>query len=230
VASFTNITLEYTGTYQDKFGIEVIKIFNDFDVISFKLGIYKFTTSYFDNFQLDDYQSYNPKQLQRFTLKPVDIYESDEKIYELKDFDLSFSIPVTILNRKTEKTTNSKLYIKLAIRMVDDDNRISLNISINGNEFSATSSIFEGAADQINKQIDDEFVIKNCYWCLYSDYSVSGQAIAGSMLCFLEHKDQYLKVKNKADYMDLPNDIPRVQEIYSCESFQPRKLGTGYRG
>jgi len=230
VASFTNITLEYIGTYQDKFGIEVIKVLNDFDVISFKLGNLRFTSRYFDDFELEDYQSFTPEQLERFSLKPVDIYGSDEKVFELKNFNLSFSIPVTILNRKTEQTTNSELYIKLTIKMVDDDTRIFLKISNNGKEFSATSSLFEGAADQINKQIDGQFVIKNCFWCLYSDYSVYGQGLVGSMLCFLKHKDQYLKVKDKEEYMELPNDVPRVQEIYFCNSFEPRKPGTGYRG
>jgi len=222
--------VEYKGTYQDKFGTEEIKIINDFKDISFKIGDFNFVGRHFDDFELDGYDNFIAEQLKRFTFKPIDIYQSDKKVYELKNFILSFTIPATILNLKTKQTSNSNLFIKLDINTTDNDTKIFLKLAYNGKEFSATSGLFEGAADQINKQIDSEFVIKNCFWCLYSDYSVFGQGLAGSMLCFLKYKDEYLKVKGKDEYMELPNDIPLVQEIYYCDSFEPRRQGTGYRG
>jgi hypothetical protein len=230
VTRFSNKTVEYKGTYQDKFGTEEINIINDFKDISFKVGEFNFVGRNFDDFELDGYDNFTPEQLKRFTFKPIDIYQSDKKVNELKNFILAFTIPVTILNLKTERTIKSDLFIKLDINTVDNDTKIFLKIVYNGKEFSATSSLFEGAADQINKQIDGEFVIKNCFWCLYSDYSVYGQGLAGSMLCFLKYKDRYLEVKDKDEYMELPNDIPSIQEIYYCDSFEPRKPGTGYRG
>jgi hypothetical protein len=230
VASFSNKTVEYKGTYQDKFGTEEINIINDFKSISFKLGDFNFISRHFDDFFLDGYGTFTPEQLKRFIFKPIDIYQSDEKVYELKNFILSFTIPVTTFNLKTKQATNSNLSIKLDIKSVDNETQIFLKIVYNDREFSGTSSLFEIAADQINKQIDGEFIIKNCFWCLYSDYSVYGQGLAGSMLCFLKYKDKYLKVKDKDEYMELPNDIPSVQEIYYCDSFEPRKPGTGYRG
>jgi hypothetical protein len=222
--------VEYKGTYQDKFGTEEISIINDFKDISFKLGEFNFVSRNFDDFELDGYDNFTPEQLKRFTFKPIDIYQSYKKVNELKDFTLAFAIPVSVLNLKTKRTIKSDLFIKLDINTVDNDTKIFLKIIYNGKEFSATSSLFEGAADQINKQIEGEFVIKNCFWCLYSDYSVYGQGLAGSMLCFLKYKDKYLKVKDKDEYMELPNDIPSIQEIYYCDSFEPRKPGTGYRG
>jgi hypothetical protein len=230
VASLTNETVEYKGTYQDKFGIEEITIINDFKDISFKLADFNFVGRHFDDFELEGYDNFTPEQVKRFTFKPIDIYQSDKKVYELKNFILSFSIPVTALNLKTKQTTNSNLFIKLDINTVDNDTRIFLKIVYNSKEFLGTSSLFEGAADQINRQIDGEFVIKNCFWCLYSDYGVAGQGLAGSMSCFLKYKDEYLQIKGKDEYMELPDDTPRVQEIYSCDSFEPRKPGTGYRG
>jgi hypothetical protein len=222
--------VEYKGTYQDQFGTEEVTIINDFEEISFKLGDFNFVGRHFDDFELDGYENFTPKQLERFTFTPIDIYQTDKKAYLLKNFVLAFTIPTTILNLKNKVTINSALFIKLDIHTVDNDSRIFLKIVYNGVDFSATSSLFEGAADQINKQISGEFVVKNCFWCLYSDYSVYGQGLAGSMFCFLKYKDEYLKVKDKDEYMKLPNDIPSVQEIYYCDSFEPRKMGTGYRG
>lgn len=222
--------MKYKGTYQDSFGIEEVTIANDFTDISFKLGDFNFVGRHFDDFELNDYENFSAEQLKRFTFKSINIYQSDKKSYELKDFILSFTIPVTILNLETKQTTSSNLFIKLDINSIDNDTKIFLKIVYNDQEYSGTSSVFEGAADQINKQINGEFTIKNCFWCLYSDYSVYGQGLAGSMLCFLKYKDQYLKVQSKDDYMELPNDVPLIQEIYTCDSFDPRKSGTGYRG
>lgn len=224
------MTVEYKGTYQDKFGTEEITIINDFKDISFKLGDFNFKGRNFDDFELDDYEKFTPEQLKRFIFKSYNVYQSDKKIYELKNFILSFSIPVTILDLETKQTSNSALFIKLDISTVDNDTRIFLKLVYNNKEFLGTSSLFEGAAEQLNKKIDGKFIIKNCFWCLYSDYSVYGQGLAGSMLCFLNYKNEYLKVKCKDEYMELPTNIPMVQEIYYCDSFEPRRPRTGYRG
>ncbi len=222
--------MKYKGTYQDRFGIEEVTIVNEFNAISFKLGEFNFVGRYFDDFELNGYDNFTPEQLIRFTFKPINKYQSDKKAYELKNFSLSFTIPVTILNLQTKQTTISKLFTNLDINSIDKDTKIFLKIIYNGKEYSGTSSLFEGAADQINRQIQGEFTIKNCFWCLYSDYSVYGQGLVGSMLCFLKYKDQYLLVQNKDEYMELPNDVPLVQEIYRCDSFEKRTSGTGYRG
>jgi hypothetical protein len=224
--------LKYHGTYQDKFGTEEIILDNDYKNFSFKLGDFNFIGRHLDDFELEAYDSYKQEQLKRFTFKPINIYQSDKKVYELKDFVISFVVPVTILNLTSKKVDPADLFVKIKVDAdsVDNGTRIFLKIAHERKDFSGTGSFFEIAADQINKQIDGAFVIKNCFWCLYSDYSVYGQGLAGSMLCFLKYKDKYLKVKSKDEYIELPNDIPLVQEIYHCDSFEPRKPGTGYRG
>lgn len=224
------MTVKYKGIYQDGFGIDEVVIVNDFNSISFKLGDFNFVGRYFDDFELEGYESFTPEQLKRFTFKPVDVYQSDKKVYELKNFSLSFNVPVTVLELKTKQTAQSNLFINLHINFIDNETKICLRISYNGQEYAGAGSLFELAANQINNQIKGEFTIKNCFWCLYADYSVFGQGLAGSMLCFLQHKEQYLKVQNKPEYMELPDDLPLVQEIYSCDAFEPRKSGTGYRG
>ena len=56
-----------------------------------------------------------------------------------------------------------------------------------------------------------------------------GQALFGGMLCFANQKTTYLKVKNKAMYMDLTSEKMLVQETFSCEEFEFRGDDLGYR-
>jgi hypothetical protein len=230
VASLKDNLVKYIGTYQDSNGIEEVTIINNFKNISFRLGEFNFVGRYFDDFELIGYDNFTLEQLKRFTFRTVNIYKSERIGFELINFILTFSIPITILNLETKQLIPTSLLIKLNINSKDNDTKIILKLIYNDMEYSGTSSLFEGAAQQINEQIKGEFTIKNCFWCLYSDYSVYGQGLAGSMLCFLKFKDQYLKVKNKDDYMEMPTDVPLIQEIYSCDSFETRKPGTGYRG
>ena len=82
--------------------------------------------------------------------------------------------------------------------------------------------------------INIEYKFKNCYGCLYSDYSPYGVGFFGSMLCFKEQKSNYLKVSNnfsKKDFFDLmEKGCHNVPETFCCNDFNIRKRGTGYRG
>ncbi|SHM14971.1 DUF6304 family protein [Chitinophaga sp. CF418] len=92
-------------------------------------------------------------------------------------------------------------------------------------------SQFEGVFEILREKLPENIDIKTCYTCLYSDYSVYGNDIFGTMLCFRNAKDKYVKVKDKDEYMDMMDDFDRiVQETYLCEDFTPRIKGTGYRG
>jgi hypothetical protein len=92
------------------------------------------------------------------------------------------------------------------------------------------SGHIEGAFDVLREQLGDRYKFKNCYGCLYGDYSVYGSGAFGSMLCYVNQKNEYKKVKTKDEYMNLTNDFAIVQEIYCCDKFETRKAGTGYRG
>jgi hypothetical protein len=223
--------MEYEGTYQDRFGTAKIKVLNDFKEISFRLGEFNFFCgNSFDDFELSNHDKFSKESLERFTFKTWNVYQSERKIFTLKNFILYFSVPVTLLNFKKEYISMSLLHIKIDIQENEWENTISLTISHNDNEYSGKSDLFEVAAWQINKQVEGKFIIKSCFWCLYSDYGVAGQGMTGLLQCFLTYKDKYLKVKRKDQYMKLPIGTPVVQEIYSCDSFEPRKKGIGYRG
>ena len=90
---------------------------------------------------------------------------------------------------------------------------------------------FESIFYRFEKQLPQNTYIKCCYNCLYSDYSPFGNEIFGAMLCFKNIKDQYLKVKNKGEFMEIQTMYDEaVQETYLCSEFKQRIAGTGYRG
>lgn len=90
---------------------------------------------------------------------------------------------------------------------------------------------FEGVFERLRGKLPADIVIKTCYTCLYSDYGVAGSDIFGSMLCFRNVKETYLKVTSKDNYMDMMDNFDRfVQETYLCEDFVIRSGDVGYRG
>jgi len=67
-----------------------------------------------------------------------------------------------------------------------------------------------------------------CLTCRYSDYSPAGHGLAG-MRCHRGAKAQYLAVRSKRDYWNVPV-TEDVLETYLCPEYEPRIPGTGYRG
>lgn len=67
-----------------------------------------------------------------------------------------------------------------------------------------------------------------CLTCQYSDYSPGGNGLTG-MRCHRDAKEQYLAVRSKGDYWDVPV-TESVPEFYLCPEYEPRVAGTGYRG
>ena len=65
---------------------------------------------------------------------------------------------------------------------------------------------------------------------MYGDYSVYGQSSFGSMLCFKNQKEEYSKVRTKAEYLKLGAPERYVQEVYCCDHYEIRKKSVGYRG
>ncbi|WP_310602879.1 DUF6304 family protein [Anaerosporobacter sp.] len=98
------------------------------------------------------------------------------------------------------------------------------------------SEYFEISMQSICKQIAGKYYLYNCFGCLYSDYSPYGQNNIGSLCCFVESKEKYLKVygKNEGEYTiwdAFEEGFVQCQETAVCNEFAPRIncLG-GYRG
>ncbi len=95
------------------------------------------------------------------------------------------------------------------------------------------SGFVEVTFDQLKKQLPQGYSFKNCYGCLYGDYSIYGNSSFGTMMCFKHMKQKYTEVGNKEDYSDLCVDesdlIEWVQEINYCDEFEVRGNGGAYR-
>ena len=99
-------------------------------------------------------------------------------------------------------------------------------------ESSIKSLCFESSLLDISKQIQENYYIKSCFTCQYSDYSPYGSDDYGAMLCYRRCKEEYLKVNNKDDFFEYleMKDFDTRQEDYLCEEYAVRNKCAGYRG
>jgi len=232
-------SVSYVGTYKDAFGIVDIVIHNDFEKLSTKIEGVEFEGSEFDALEIINKQLYSVQQLERFTLSRTRIYSTDNFVEQICNCAFNIKIPQLISSLKSQE----EFVVNMNIEYVLGDERpihlggglvfekIYLSFQIFDELFKGEGDYFESLFEGIQNQFNGRYVLKNCFGCLYSDYSVYGQGALGSMLCFVRQKEAYLKVKDKVDYMkNLTDDYDIVQEIFLCDKFQARRKGTGYRG
>ena len=90
---------------------------------------------------------------------------------------------------------------------------------------------FEEGLLELQRQFPAETHFKNCFGCAFSDYSVYGNGLFGSLLCFRNHKEAYRKVSSKHEYLLIMNEAcETVQETHLCDEYETRPPHTGYRG
>ena len=99
-------------------------------------------------------------------------------------------------------------------------------------ESSRKSLYFEDALRNICTQMKDNYLLKCCFTCQYSDYSPYGNDDYGAMLCYRRYKEDCLKVNNKEEYFLYleGKDCDMRQETYLCGQYHPRSQAGGYRG
>ncbi|GEM_PF-859125 len=229
---------KYHGTYKDNFGKTAIIVENDFKTLFTEIDGVKFSGSELTDLIVCDKTEYTSEQLKRFTFFETPIYNTDIVEKNLCNCVFEISIPQLII----DKTDYSEFYSDLKVEYSLGNARpkpkgglefeeIKLSITIDGKTYTGTSDLIESAFDQIRDQFEDKYQFKNCYGCMFGDYSVFGQSGFGTMLCFVSQKEKYIKVTNKSEYMELPTEkICCVQEIYSCDHYEIRTKGAGYRG
>ncbi|WP_411897543.1 DUF6304 family protein [Elizabethkingia occulta] len=227
---------KYNGIYTDNSGTTAVIVENDFKNLYTEIDGVKFSGSEFSDLSVDDKTKYTEQQLQRFTWSKTHVYNSEIVREELCNCTFEILVPQLII----DKTTGSEFYSDLKIEYLlgnaepdggIEDERISVSLTIEGNLYIGIGDLMETALDDIHSQFGESYHFKNCYGCLYGDYSVYGQSAFGTMLCFAAQKEKYKKVTNKQEYMDLETDgIITVQEIYCCSQYEIRRAGAGYRG
>lgn len=228
---------KYKGFYKDNSGTLEIDVENDFNRLSMVIDGVEFRGSEFSDMSIINKPKYSDEQLKRFTFYSIRVYQTNIIEELLCNCSFEIVVPQVIIDKLNHAEFYTNLTIEYSLGNVRsqpgmgiEHEKVTLTLAPDGKQYSVTSDYMEGAFDQIRDQIKDKFQLKNCYGCMYGDYSVYGQSSFGSMLCFLSQKDRYSKVTNKDEYMELNDADRHVQEIYCCDNYEIRKVGAGYRG
>jgi hypothetical protein len=96
---------------------------------------------------------------------------------------------------------------------------------------SGTTGYFEDELLDLQRQLPTDTYLRACINCAYADYSPLGNGAFGNLLCFRNIKEEYVRVRSKAEFWSVHGREERqVQETYLCGDFTRRVAGTGYRG
>jgi hypothetical protein len=227
----------YTGTYTDPFGSTEIRICNDFQILSCTIDGVLFEGGEFSGLTIIEKENYSTEQLKRFSFLKTQIYNSDRFIETLCNCSFNITIPQIIIDKAKQKDREIDLQIEYSLGNARpnlnagiEHETMKLSLVIDYKTYTSVGDYMEVALDQLKNQFNNQYHFKNCYGCMYGDYSVYGQSAFGTMCCLVKQKDVYLTVKTKQDYLKLSMDVDTVQEIYLCNNYEIRKPNTGYRG
>lgn len=217
----------YPGTITTKTRTHSIEVLNDFENFSFQVDQFKFIGISLDGFELQNHEKFSVQDLSIFDLHQGN-YQNGEEYLELKNYVLTLKIPQTLIEVSTKKEIEISMDFQLELK--ENFEEAMLSFQLKGQHFEAKNGFLEIILDQLQKQFVGKYRFKNCYGCIYGDYSVYGQGFIGSMLCFKNQKEAYLNVQNKDEYMQLDLHDDQQQEIYCCETYEMRDKIVGYRG
>lgn len=208
--------------YIDKQGeidSELVSVGNE---LRFDLNGLKVSSRFLDDYEVVDKSSAD----KRFEFAPNG---------ELTNFKLRLKIPVRLkINDDIDFTyLDCELNIKPSKRVVNG-NQTTANIKLqfeNQTIETGNFDLFESGLLTLNKKLPAHVKLICCFNCLFSDYSVYGQGFWGTMNCYKNIKDRYLKVRSKEEYMEIMDNYDRmVSETFYCDEFRTRISDTGYRG
>lgn len=191
----------------------------------------------FDGLELMNEAELSKTELERFTLVRQRILEGKEEMIELTDYSLEFDLPIRMINieKNKEEIVETQLTVKrkfLEGEKGREYSSMTLEFLLNGEKVKLDGDVFEVLLLGLKEKMKDEYYMKNCFGCLYSDYSPYGNDTFGDMLCFRNNKENYAKVNDKTSMFKTMEEtaILNVQEIHLCDQFKPRISPIGYRG
>ena len=157
---------------------------------------------------------------------------------ELKFSTVRYCIPQVLLLKSREIPATLTLTFNSNVPKFDPSNPWTMELEFEGKRIkrNMTGIGFETDYRLLEKEHGAALPLKNCFGCMYSDYSPYGGDVIGTMLCFRVCKNEYLAVRDKHDLLDLGEkhfvNVEAVPEIYTCEEFAPRDSSKhiGYRG
>lgn len=226
-------TITYNALYTDKKDSQSIVIQNNSKVLSFQLGDFKFEGTSFDDFELLNAEKYSLKELDRFTFNKI--ASGNGFSYEICNYDLTIYIPTELIDTSTGQNISTELKVLSSCGLASkngglDRYDLTLELTVDKTKYTGKGDLFEIASNNLIHSSGSQVKFKNCFGCNFSDYSVYGQGVYGTMLCFKNQKEEYLKVKTKDQYMKLEREDRLVQETFCCEEFKMRNNNIGYRG
>jgi hypothetical protein len=208
--------------YIDKQGEIDSVIVSDGQKLRLDLNGLKLSSRFLDDFKLIDDSLVD----KRFEFSPNG---------ELTNFKLFLKIPIRLkINNDINFTyLDCELNVKPSKRVTNGNDSIA-NFKLQfENEIIETGdfNLFESGFLILNKKLPAHARLICCFNCSFSDYGVYGQGFWGTMSCYKNIKDRYLKVQDKYEYMEIMNNYDRmVSETFYCDDFETRRDGTGYRG
>jgi len=214
----------YPGTYVDQGGRETLQFLNDGTTLATTIRGVRFAGPDFD--ALAPNAATPADQLRLFTLNNGDLCACK----------FNFEIPLPVMAHSRPGSGILQVELELGKPTANggiDQEHLQLSFAHGDSVVSSSGSsgLFECELLELQSRLPEGVYLKACINCLYSDYSPYGQGLFGSMLCFRNIKEEYLRVTSKAEFWAVHGRQDRqVQETFLCEQFQLRIAGTGYRG
>ena len=214
----------YPAKYTDAYGTEDTIITNDGETLRMTIRGVQFTGTDFD--ALEAPEDAAPDQLLSFSLHRGDLCACR----------IECEMPIPIHDNGEDLTGTLRIDLQLGDPAPNgglDREQLLVVLKYNEQHFagSGKSGWFEDELIEIQKQLPDGIYMRACINCLYADYSPFGHGLFGSMMCFRNLKQEYMKVTCKDEFWSVHDRYDRlVQETYLCTDFQRRIPGTGYRG
>lgn len=173
-------------------------------------------------------------------------------LYDLQRYACRLEIPVSAVRKRDDLLVPGALLLAFQYDEPDkskphcrvlcddvpgyrDEVRVSeFALCVDGRRYESRKGTlyFEAALNELCGQMKDDYYLKCCFTCQYSDYSPYGNDDYGLMLCYRRHKDDCLRVHNKQDYFCYleGKDFDGRQETWLCGEYRRRSQTGGYRG
>lgn len=213
----------YNGYYQYKEQKRKIELINDFQSLSVCIDDMFFIGEEFSNLEIIGKEGIDNN------LITLDSFNC------LCDCSFHFNIPLIVINKKgVDHLVTLCIVYELGKELPNcalDKEFMHLQVEINGALYFVNGSWFEEAFEILEGQFSGEYYLKNCFGCMFGDYSVYGNSSFGTLYCFRNAKTEYLDCKSKEDYIKLWDSRQpiRMQEIDLCDQFEVRDNNVGYR-
>lgn len=230
----------YTDEHHD-LDIDILNTEEEYasDPLSFCIDGIAFSGTSLGDFHLSDPAMYERAKKEFHILKQGGnqiTYSHPSQIpysYDLQRYSLDVRIPISLFKKDSQQTIQGNLQIYLKYCEHDIASAV-FTLCVDGKEYSVDNKelYFEDSLLRLSRMIGEEYSLKCCFTCQYSDYSPYGNDDYGTMLCYRHHKDAYLKVHDKASYFQYAEGLDHEtrQETYCREEYEPRTKCEGYRG